>query len=187
MLALHTREERRNLFLVTEIHHDAPGACFDQVGRDDLRTLRAQPLDHGMTDLAARPRDRGVMRRTQLSSGAGRAVHTAGNAAPPASVRTSGDTVSLPGEPPGPEARRMKALDLVLNAVIVLSATVFLAYLGLLYDFGLFTTLPEWITRPFLDLPVLQYVALAVFIGAMVAKIPVRKAIRRHHLREEPW
>ena len=81
----------------------------------------------------------------------------------------------------------MKALDLVLNAAIVLSASVFLAYLGLLYDFGLFTTLPKWITRPFLDLPVLQYVALALFIGAMVAKVPVRKAIRRHHPREEPW
>ncbi|MBF0815547.1 hypothetical protein E4U02_03880 [Microbacterium paludicola] len=81
----------------------------------------------------------------------------------------------------------MKALDLVLNALIVLSATVFLAYLGLLYDFGLFTTLPEWITRPFLDLPVLQYVALGALIGAMVAKIPVRTAIRRQHLGEEPW
>lgn len=94
--------------------------------------------------------------------------------------------MSLPGGPPGPKARRMKALDLVLNAVIILSATVFLAYLGLLYDFGLFTTLPGWIAPPFLDLPVLQYVALAVFIGAMVAKIPVRKAIRRQHLVEEP-
>ncbi|MDX2399440.1 hypothetical protein [Microbacterium algeriense] len=81
----------------------------------------------------------------------------------------------------------MKALDLVLNAVILLSATVFFAYLGLLYDFGLFTTLPGWITRPFLALPVLQYVALAVVIGAMLAKIPVRKAIRRKHPREEPW
>lgn len=80
----------------------------------------------------------------------------------------------------------MKTLDLVLNAVIILSATVFLAYLGLLHDFGLFTTLPEWITRPFLELPVLQYVALAAFIGAMVAKILVRKAIRRQHMREEP-
>ncbi|MDR6144044.1 hypothetical protein QE375_003598 [Microbacterium foliorum] len=80
----------------------------------------------------------------------------------------------------------MKALDLVLNGVIIVSATVFFAYLGLLYDFGLFTTLPELITRPFLDLPVLQYVALAVFIGAMVVKLPVRKVIRRENLREEP-
>ncbi|MDQ0644344.1 hypothetical protein [Microbacterium murale] len=80
----------------------------------------------------------------------------------------------------------MKALDLVLNAIIILSATVFLAYLGLLYDFGLFTTLPQPITRPFLDHPILQYVALAVFVGAMVAKILVRRAIRRQHPREEP-
>lgn len=85
-----------------------------------------------------------------------------------------------------PEARWMKALDLMLNALVLLSATVFLAYLGLLYDFGLFTTLPEPITRPFLDHPVLQYFALAVFVGAMIAKIPVRRAIRRQQSREEP-
>jgi hypothetical protein len=75
----------------------------------------------------------------------------------------------------------MKAFDLLLNAAIVLSATVFLAYLGLLYDFGLFTTLPERITGFFLDRPVLQYVALAVTIGALIAKVPVRKAIRQQH------
>jgi len=75
----------------------------------------------------------------------------------------------------------MKALDLFLNAAIVFSATVFLAYLGLLYDFGLFTTLPEWITGFFLDRPVLQYVALAITIGALIAKVPVRKAIRQQH------
>jgi hypothetical protein len=75
----------------------------------------------------------------------------------------------------------MKAFDLLLNAAIVLSATVFLAYLGLLYDFGLFTTLPEGITGFFLDRPVLQYVALAVTIGALIAKVPVRKAIRQQH------
>lgn len=78
----------------------------------------------------------------------------------------------------------MKALDLFLNAAIVFSATVFLAYLGLLYDFGLFTTLPAGITGFFLERPVLQYVALAVTIGALVAKAPVRKAIRQDAEKE---
>ena len=78
----------------------------------------------------------------------------------------------------------MKALDLILNAAIVFSATVFLAYLGLLYDFGLFTTLPAGITGFFLDRPALQYVALAVTVGALVAKVPVRKAIRQDAAEE---
>ncbi|MFJ4223770.1 hypothetical protein [Microbacterium sp. NPDC089695] len=79
----------------------------------------------------------------------------------------------------------MKALDLILNATIVLSATVFLAYLGLLYDFGLFTTLPAGITGFFLDRPVLQHVALALVVGAMIAKAPVRRALRQQHPAEE--
>lgn len=84
-----------------------------------------------------------------------------------------------------PKLERVKALDLALNAAIVFAATVFLAYVGRLYDFGLFTTLPEGITGFFLDLPVLQYVALAIAVGALVAKVPVRKAIRRQHPVEE--
>lgn len=79
----------------------------------------------------------------------------------------------------------MKALDLILNAAILFSATVFLAYVGLLFDFGLFTTLPEGITGFFLDVPVLQWVALAVAVGALIAKVPVRKAIRQQHPAEE--
>lgn len=75
----------------------------------------------------------------------------------------------------------MKALDLILNALIVFSATVFLAHLGLLYDFGLFLTLPPQISGFFLDRPILQYLALAVAIGALVAKALLKRAIRTRH------
>lgn len=79
----------------------------------------------------------------------------------------------------------MNALDLLLNALIVFSATVFLAYLGLLYDFGLFLTLPTGISGFFLDRPVLQYLALAVAVGALVAKAALKRAIRRRHSSTE--
>ncbi len=78
----------------------------------------------------------------------------------------------------------MKALDLVLNAAIVLSATVFFAYLGLLYDFGLFTTLPAGIVGFFVGRPVLQWIALLVAVGALIAKMPVRRAIRDQRSQE---
>ena len=74
----------------------------------------------------------------------------------------------------------MKILDLALNALIILSATVFLAYVGLYYfDFGLFKTLPEGITGIFTRNGVLQYVALGIFVVTMVAKIFVGRAIKR--------
>lgn len=73
----------------------------------------------------------------------------------------------------------MRILDLALNGLIVFFATVFFAYFGLNYDYGLFTTLPSEITGFFLALPALQYVALAIAIGALVAKWPVRRALRR--------
>lgn len=78
----------------------------------------------------------------------------------------------------------MKALDLFLNATIVLSATVFFAYLGLLYDFGLFTTLPREISGFFLDHPALQWAALVLAIGALIAKVPVRREIGNRRSRE---
>lgn len=72
----------------------------------------------------------------------------------------------------------MRILDLALNAVIVLSATVFLAYIGLYYfDYGLFTTLPDSITRIFTGLPALQYVAVGLAVSALIAKRPVGRAI----------
>lgn len=72
----------------------------------------------------------------------------------------------------------MRILDLALNAIIVLSATVFLAYIGLYYfDFGLFTTLPDSITRIFTGLPALQYVAVGLAVSALIVKRPVGRAI----------
>jgi hypothetical protein len=91
------------------------------------------------------------------------------------------DTLSLP---PVVRARdggqTMKPLDIVLNAIIVLSVTVFLAYVGFLhFDFGLFMTLPSHVTGFFLDRPVLQHVSLGVLVAALVAKVPVGRAISR--------
>jgi hypothetical protein len=74
----------------------------------------------------------------------------------------------------------MKILDLALNVAIVLFATIFFAYVGLYhFDFGLFVTLPGSITAPFIRVPALQYVALGVAIGALIAKVPVGRAIKR--------
>lgn len=74
----------------------------------------------------------------------------------------------------------MKILDLALNALIIFSATVFLAYVGLYYfDYGLFKTLPEGITGIFTRNGVLQYVALGIFVAAMIGKIVVGRAIKR--------
>jgi hypothetical protein len=79
----------------------------------------------------------------------------------------------------------MKLLDLALNAAIVLSATVFLAYIGLYYfDFGLFTTLPDGITGFFLAAGALQYVALGVFVAALIAKAPVGRAIKQQEAHD---
>jgi len=74
----------------------------------------------------------------------------------------------------------MKILDVALNAAIILSATLFLAYIGLYYfDFGLFVTLPESVTTFFTDVPSLQYVALAIAVAAFIAKAPVGRALKR--------
>ncbi|WP_168197210.1 hypothetical protein [Agromyces laixinhei] len=75
----------------------------------------------------------------------------------------------------------MKILDLTLNAVIALTAAVFLAYIGLFYwDYGIFVTLPAEITDFFVRNGFLQYVMLALFLAAMIAKIPVGRAIKQH-------
>lgn len=74
----------------------------------------------------------------------------------------------------------MKIFDLALNAIIILSATVFLAYIGWHYfDFGLFMTLPESISGIFLRHGALQYVTLGLLIAALIAKTPVGRAIKR--------
>lgn len=74
----------------------------------------------------------------------------------------------------------MKFFDLALNAIIVLSASIFLAYIGLYYfDFGLFLTLPESIAGIFTRNGALQYVALGLLVAALIAKAPVGRAIKR--------
>jgi hypothetical protein len=79
----------------------------------------------------------------------------------------------------------MKILDSALTALIVLSATVFIAYIGLYYfDFGLFKILPTSITDFFVRLGALQYVALALFVVALIAKISLGRALKRKEARE---
>ncbi|MGV8858686.1 hypothetical protein [Rhodoglobus sp.] len=74
----------------------------------------------------------------------------------------------------------MKIFDLALSAIIVLGATVFLAYVGYFYfDFGLFMTLPANIVEGFIQNLALQYVALVLGIAAMIAKRPVGRAIKQ--------
>lgn len=80
----------------------------------------------------------------------------------------------------------MKLLDLLLNALLILSATLFLAYVGYdFFDFGLFTTLPATVSDLFLGNRLLQYAAVGVFAVAAGAKIRAdrssmaRKAERR--------
>ena len=80
----------------------------------------------------------------------------------------------------------MKLLDLALNAAILLSATIFLAYVGLYYfDFGLFKTLPPSITGFFLSVEALQYVALGLLIAALIAKVPLRQVIKRQEAEKQ--
>jgi hypothetical protein len=79
----------------------------------------------------------------------------------------------------------MKIFDLALNAAVIVSATLFLAYIGAYYfDFGLFTTLPDGISGFFLRNGALQYVALGLLIGALAAKIPVGRALKRQDTRK---
>jgi hypothetical protein len=75
----------------------------------------------------------------------------------------------------------MKFVDLVLSLIIVLSATVFIAYVSLYYgDFGLLKTLPDDISGYFIANNAIQYLALGLLIAAFAAKFPVGRAIRRH-------
>lgn len=74
----------------------------------------------------------------------------------------------------------LKVADISLNAAVALGAVVFLAYLGYhYYDFGLFTTLPESIVGFFLRNWLLQYVTLGLVVAAVIAKVPVGRAIKR--------
>jgi hypothetical protein len=76
--------------------------------------------------------------------------------------------------------RVMKMLDALLNLVLVVSVTVFLAYVGLRYfDHGLFTVLPESIVEFFTSHAALGWVALGLVIVTMIAKVPVGRAMTR--------
>lgn len=80
----------------------------------------------------------------------------------------------------------MKKIDLALNALILLTATVFLAYVGFYYfDFGLFKTLPSSITGFFLGVGALQYVALALFVAALVGKVATARAMKRQDAQNQ--
>lgn len=74
----------------------------------------------------------------------------------------------------------MKPLNLILNMVILVSAMLFLAYVGYYYfDFGLFKTLPSGIAEFFLGAGALQYVALALLLAAAVAKILISRDAKK--------
>ncbi|MFE7204125.1 hypothetical protein ACFU8R_28090 [Pseudonocardia alni] len=73
----------------------------------------------------------------------------------------------------------MKLLDLVLTAVTVLSVTVVIAYVGLAYDTGLFTVLPEPVTAFFLRNGSLQWVALAVLVVGLIGKTLVGRMLKQ--------
>ena len=77
----------------------------------------------------------------------------------------------------------MRLLDALLNVVTVVAVTVVLAYLGLHFDTGLFTILPQEVTGFFLAHRLLFVVALVVLVGALLAKIPVGRSIKRQRGR----
>jgi hypothetical protein len=77
--------------------------------------------------------------------------------------------------------RVMKFVDIVLSLIIVLSATVFTAYVSLYYgDFGLLKTLPDDISDFFIAHHAIQHLALGLLIAAVAAKVPTGRAIRRY-------
>lgn len=74
----------------------------------------------------------------------------------------------------------MKLLDAALSAAMLLSAIVFSAYIALyFFDFGLFKILPPSIAGFFIRVEALQYVALGLFVAALIAKVPLRREIKR--------
>lgn len=73
----------------------------------------------------------------------------------------------------------MKILDLTLNAIFALAAALFMAYFAFRSGKGLFTVLPDGIAELFTSHKGLQYVALGIGVMALVAKVPVLKALKR--------
>lgn len=102
-------------------------------------------------------------------------------------VTTKGDTTSLPAPAPRDDAGTVTRLrSTLLSGLIAISAVIFLAYIGLyFFDFGLFVTLPEGITRIFIENPFLMYADLALLVAAMIAKIRTDRAMRRDRSGEQ--
>jgi hypothetical protein len=74
----------------------------------------------------------------------------------------------------------VKALDILLNVVIVIAITVFSSYAAFYYyDIGLLASLPEGVTSFFLDNGAIQYVALVMLVAAVIGKIVVSRVMRR--------
>ena len=73
----------------------------------------------------------------------------------------------------------MKIINLALNGVVALSGAIFVAYFGLRNNKGLFASLPDSITQIFIENEGLQFVALAMVVLALVAKIPVMRQLKR--------
>lgn len=74
----------------------------------------------------------------------------------------------------------MKITDILPNIVIVLSIAIFSSYVTYHYfDYGLLVSLPDGITRLFLDNPAIQYVALATLVAGIVGKIVIERASKR--------
>ena len=102
-------------------------------------------------------------------------------------VTTKSDTTSLPAPAAHDDAGTVTRLrSTLLGGLTAVSAVIFLAYIGLyFFDFGLFVTLPEGITRIFIENPYLMYVALALLVAAMIAKIRTDRAMRRDRSGEQ--
>jgi hypothetical protein len=76
----------------------------------------------------------------------------------------------------------MKLLNLALNGIVGLSAAILIAYFGLRSNEGLFTSLPDNLSGIFIQNPGLQFMALAIIVAALVAKVPVVKALKRQQV-----
>ncbi|WP_130179071.1 hypothetical protein [Cryobacterium sp. SO1] len=73
----------------------------------------------------------------------------------------------------------MKLLNLALNAITALSATIFIAYFGLRNNTGVLASLPDTISDIFLQNEGIQFVALAMVVVALAVKVPVMAALKR--------
>ncbi|TFD92086.1 hypothetical protein E3T61_07180 [Cryobacterium lactosi] len=73
----------------------------------------------------------------------------------------------------------MKLLNLALNGVTALSGTIFIAYFGLRNNNGVLASLPDNISEIFIQNEGIQFVALAMVVAALAAKVPVMRVLKR--------